>query len=120
MESGVIPDSSITASHYKRAEDFDRLPHYARLNSIRFWAAYIVNDPWIQVDLQDVVNVYGIQTQGDDGGGNTKYNYWISKLKVQTGVSVDDLMNVVNSNGTEVRSIRNSSNSSIKIRRRSR
>ena len=99
MESGSIPDSSITASHYKRGTDFDRFSFHARLNNpIRFWAAYRSQNPWIQVDLQETTQVFGIQTQGDNGADN----YWISKLKVQTGVSVEDLTNVVNSNGTEV------------------
>lgn len=98
MENGVIPDSSITASHYKKANDFDRLPHYARLNRPRFWAAYRSLNPWIQVDLQDIIDVYGIMTQGYDGN----HKYCVTKLQVQMGISVEELTNVANANGTQV------------------
>ena len=85
MASGDIPDSSITASSYSTHPDYDREPKYARLGGKKFWH----NDgndpePWIQVDLGSSYNVTGLQTEG-------LISYWVKKIKVQVGMTIEDL-----------------------------
>ncbi|KAM4044098.1 coagulation factor V [Anomaloglossus baeobatrachus] len=65
MESRIISDEQITASHYIDSWE----PKLARLNNVgsyNAWNAYLNKSslPWIQVDLQKVFLLSGIQTQG--------------------------------------------------------
>jgi len=69
MESGAIPDLSITASSYFNDQCY---PHEARLNkkyksNIEFGAWVVVHDKtgsWLQIDLENITTVSGIATQG--------------------------------------------------------
>ena len=99
MANGDIPDSSITASSYRKHADFDRLPRYARLGGVRFWMNDKKNDtkPWIQVDLVSSHNVTGLKAEGNDAGG--VYKYWVEQIKVQVGVAEGDLTFIEDTNG---------------------
>ena len=71
-----IPDGSIQASSEFSSAT---VPSYGRLNGNNYWVpADSDTDPWIQVDIGRLVNVYEIQTQGC-GGAN-----WVTTLKVST------------------------------------
>ncbi|XP_075710022.1 coagulation factor V [Rhinoderma darwinii] len=65
LASRVISDEQITASHYIDPWE----PKLARLNNVgsyNAWSAHLNKSslPWIQVDLQKVLLISGIQTQG--------------------------------------------------------
>lgn len=98
MESGDIPDSGITASSYHHHVQYDREPQYARLGGDKFWLSarsdFDVN-PWIQVDLGRKHMVTGLQTAGSS---DDKY-MWVEQIKVQVGVTEDNLMFVLSKNG---------------------
>ena len=86
MESGEIPDTSLSASTYfifNHAGGSDhREPKYARLNHpTTAWASDEGDDnPWIQVDLGEEKGVVGIKVQG--------WNiYWIEELKIATALA---------------------------------
>ena len=80
MESGAIPDSSITASS---SFDSRYLPHRARLNLKEMpsgWQSKTKGSgEWIQVDLGQVTYVTGIATQGAFNH-NTE---WMTSYSVQ-------------------------------------
>ena len=87
MTNGSIPDSSITASSYKKVSSFDRLPKYARLGRGRFWMSDDDDPmPWIQVDLISSHNVTGFMTKGHDLSG------WVEQIKVQVGNAEENLV----------------------------
>ena len=91
MESGTIPDASITASTYMvTSSGWNRLPQYARLGGNRFWAsAWNTQEPWIQVDLGSSYLVTGLLTEGKYG--SEPYQYWVQNIKVKVGFSEDGL-----------------------------
>ena len=91
MASSDIPDSSITASSYQNySSSWVRLPKYARLGGNRFWLSDGTDtNPWIQVDLDSRYNVSGLQTEGNYG--SDKYQYWVTQIKVQVGMIINDL-----------------------------
>ena len=98
MESGAIPDSSITASSYFSPSDGrdDRLPQYARLHSDRNWSSYGGDSqPWIQADLGSSHVVTGLQTSGTPG----EWSYWVEKIKVKVGMTEHSLVFIEDSNG---------------------
>ena len=86
MESGEIPDTSLTASSYFTYNHAGgptlREPKYARLNHpTNAWCADVGDDnPWIQVDLGEEKVVVGIQVQGG-------LTYWIEELKIATALA---------------------------------
>ncbi|XP_030847156.1 retinoschisin [Strongylocentrotus purpuratus] len=81
LESGAIPDSSLTASS---EWDTDHSPSRGRLNIARIgllrggWSAKI-NDlnQWIQVDLLETYNIVGVATQG-----RQDLAQWVTSFKV--------------------------------------
>ena len=78
MESGAIPDSSITASStYLPSYP----PHSARLNKNRLGWAPKTNaaGEWIQVDLGKVKEVTAVATQGE----NRVKSYWVKSYILQ-------------------------------------
>ena len=86
MESGKIPDSSLSASSYF-IYNYDggskhREPKYARLNQpTTAWASDVGDDnPWIRVDLGEEKGVVGIKVQGWK-------TYWIEELKIATALA---------------------------------
>ncbi|XP_066456094.1 coagulation factor V isoform X2 [Eleutherodactylus coqui] len=65
LESRIISDEQITASHYIDPWE----PKLARINNVgsyNAWSAHMNRSslPWIQVDLQKIFLISGIQTQG--------------------------------------------------------
>ncbi len=101
MQSGAIPDSSITASSYLRHDDGDRVPHNARLGGPRFWANGAGN-PWIQVDLKEPHTLTGIQTEGNYN--NDEYNFWVQEITLKSGMRSYSLSDIIQPNG-KVRTI---------------
>ena len=87
MANGAIPDSSITASSYQKHPHWNREPHYGRLqeDSRKFWGN-TGNDtePWIQVDLDSIHIVTGLQTEGNYA--DSTYQYWVKQIKVKIGM----------------------------------
>ena len=92
MSSNAIPDTSVTASSFNSASDWDREPKYARLGKVgRFWSsAPGDSEPWIQVDLGSSHQVIGLQTEGYLSTLRT--SYWIDQIKVQVGLVNDSLV----------------------------
>eukprot|EP00058_Branchiostoma_floridae_P020618 XP_002606108.1 hypothetical protein BRAFLDRAFT_88018 [Branchiostoma floridae] len=79
MESGAIPDGSITASStWGTAHE----PYRARLNGVAgvgAWAARLnVAGEWLQVDLGEVLRVTGTVTQGRNNNGQ-----WVMSFKLE-------------------------------------
>ena len=74
-----IPDSSIQASSEYNS---DHKAIYGRLHpSTHYWVPADADaQPWIEADLDHLVNVYGIQTQGAADG----FFYCVTTLKVST------------------------------------
>ncbi|XP_043928298.1 coagulation factor V isoform X2 [Protopterus annectens] len=68
MESGLIKNEQITATSFKPAWfGYSWAPHLARLNmkgNINAWQAKASNFQWLQIDLQQVMKITGIITQG--------------------------------------------------------
>ena len=85
MESGAIPNASLTSSSYHPHGDWDRLPIYARFGRRRFWAnSWSDSQPWIQVDLRGNYTVTGLLTKGNRQ--NYPWHYWVEQIKVQVGM----------------------------------
>ena len=86
MESGDIPDASLSASTYfiyiHAGGSTHREPKYARLNyPTNAWSSDVGDDnPWIQVDLGEEKSVVGIKVQSCG-------NYWIEELKIATALA---------------------------------
>ena len=100
MASGNIPDSSISASSYATASTWDREPKYARLGGNRYWISGSADsdpEPWIQVDLGRSYNVAGLQTEGNNGVDIWKF--WVTQIKVQVGMTLNDLSFIDNGQG---------------------
>ena len=95
MANGYIPDSSITASSHLSA---DHMPKYARLGGNKYWES-LADDtsPWIQVDLGSRYTVIGLQTEGHYW--SDKYQYWVTQIKVQVGMTEHDLSFIDDSQG---------------------
>ena len=91
MSSNAIPDTSLTASSFNPASNWDREPKYARLGKVgRFWSnARDDSGPWIQVDLGNNHRVTKLQTEGILGTSRT--SYWVEQIKVQVGLVQDSL-----------------------------
>ena len=71
IPDGSIQASSDSGSYYKASK--------GRLHGRPGWLPdYDDTQKWIQADIGRLVNVYGIQTQGDGTG------YWVTTLKVST------------------------------------
>ena len=82
MADGSISDSQITASSVFSKNN--RYSYEGRLNNNNYWATAEgqPSNPWIQVAFSSPVTIAAIQTQGASG-----YQYWVTKLQVQTGDS---------------------------------
>ncbi|XP_072016910.1 EGF-like repeat and discoidin I-like domain-containing protein 3 [Amphiura filiformis] len=97
VEDGRIGDEQITASSFYASHlNLHHAPQKARLNaqrtnsSIGAWcAAFDDANQWIQVDLNNAVVVNGVMIQGRGDG-----NYWVTKFRLQYGVTVNDLVYV--------------------------
>ena len=77
MEDETITNEQIYASSYFSNYD----PWQARLGNTRSWITETQNpsSPWIQVQLQNIVVITGIQTQG----GGYMNPYWVETLHVK-------------------------------------
>ena len=86
MESGKIPDSSLSESSFFTSTNtngvYPREPKYARLNHpTTAWASDEWDDnPWIQVDLGEEKSVVGIRVQG-------WHTYWIEERQIATALA---------------------------------
>ena len=83
MESGEIPDSSLSASSFFIAAGSNRRePKYARfIFNDTAWASDVGDDnPWIQVDLGEEKAVVAIKVQACS-------QYWIEELKIATALA---------------------------------
>ncbi|CAH1241242.1 FBN2 [Branchiostoma lanceolatum] len=94
MESGAIPDGSITASSYYS----NHPPYHARLNRASVagaWIAYSAVGQWLQVYLGEIKRVTGTIIQG-------RYNYdqWVTSYKLQYGVNWTTRVTYEDSDGT--------------------
>ena len=79
MESGLIPDSNITASTEKNANTAAK---NGRLNSGSSWCAETSDSaPYLQIDLQTLHIICAVSTQG-----NSQADQWVKtyKLKLST------------------------------------
>ena len=79
MESGLIPDSNITASTEKNATT---AAENGRLNSASSWCAETTDsNPYLQIDLQTLHIICAVSTQG-----NSQADQWVKtyKLKLST------------------------------------
>ncbi|XP_078603365.1 CUB and sushi domain-containing protein 3-like [Branchiostoma floridae x Branchiostoma japonicum] len=98
MESGAIPDDSITASSYW---DTDHEPYRGRLNGVDgvgAWAA-LTNTigEWLQVDLGEINRVTGTIIQGRDD----HYNQWVTSYKLQYSIDGISLTTYAGNDGPE-------------------
>ncbi|XP_071796321.1 retinoschisin-like [Asterias amurensis] len=86
MESGAIPDDSITASSEWGSSGYEAIR--ARLNTQEFvsaggWCKKTSDKtPWIQVDFESKVYITGLITQGRDLGEYPVYN-WVITFTVE-------------------------------------
>ncbi|XP_019639599.1 PREDICTED: uncharacterized protein LOC109481455 [Branchiostoma belcheri] len=80
MESGAIPDGSITASSYYYHE---YRPYYARLNGVRSYGCWLSGGSsvgqWLQVDLGEMKRVTGTIIQGQQRGAER----WVTSYKIR-------------------------------------
>ena len=93
MQSGAIPDSSITASSYLEHEVYDCRPHNSRLGQGGFniWLndyttlSALLFHPWIQVDFQSPHTLSGLQMEGYF---ESILNFaWVEEITLQTGLN---------------------------------
>ncbi|XP_072174633.1 lactadherin-like [Diadema setosum] len=97
LESGAIPDSSITASSYYNSEVY---PRFARLNGPHRWCSSESNtDQWLRIDLGEVFMVTGVITQGR---ANTER--WVTSIHISTSLNDIDWIFAIDplSNGPKV------------------
>ncbi|KAI8514078.1 hypothetical protein Bbelb_084020 [Branchiostoma belcheri] len=83
MESGTIPDGSITASEYA---DSSQLPYFGRLKETRGWGGWGPGHQrtgqWLQVDFGMMKHVTGILTQGGLFPAYTFHYSWVTSYKL--------------------------------------
>ena len=78
MESTEIRDNQISASSNY---DVNNRDIYARLNyPRRYWTPTFMDNsnPWVQIDLQTILTVDGIDTQGGGDGGSWVKTFTVS------------------------------------------
>ncbi|XP_066300020.1 uncharacterized protein [Branchiostoma lanceolatum] len=96
MESGAIPDGSITASSYYSSYP----PYHGRLNGVSpagSWIAYLsAVGQWLQVDLGKMTRVTATIIQG-----RYHYDQWVTSYKLQYGVDGITWLQYAGSDGTE-------------------
>ncbi|XP_071499232.1 EGF-like repeat and discoidin I-like domain-containing protein 3 [Diadema antillarum] len=84
LESGAIPDSSITASSYAHSEAY---PRFARLNGPHRWCSSQLNtDQWLQVQFESNYLVSGIVTQGRGAA----FDRYVTSYKISS--SIDNMV----------------------------
>ncbi|XP_071499233.1 lactadherin-like [Diadema antillarum] len=84
LESGAIPDSSITASSYFNSNVY---PRFARLNGPHEWCSRKSNtDQWLRVQFESNYLVSGIVTQGR----GTAYDRYVTSYKISS--SIDNMV----------------------------
>ncbi|XP_071509390.1 lactadherin-like [Diadema antillarum] len=89
LESGAIPDSSITASSYYSDPSVRHEPQYARLNGPQEWCTSELNtDQWLQVQFKSNYLVSGIVTQGRVTAAAN--DHYVTSYKISS--SVDNLV----------------------------
>ncbi|XP_035682843.1 neuropilin-1-like [Branchiostoma floridae] len=98
MESGVIPDSSITASSYYQA---DLEPYRARLNSVAGGGAWVAktrdNREILQVDLGEIKQVTVTIIQGRNIA-----DQWVKSYKLQYSTDGIDFWTYTDNDGSDM------------------
>ncbi|XP_078667328.1 lactadherin-like [Branchiostoma floridae x Branchiostoma belcheri] len=98
MESGAIPDDSITASSLEHVENHEF--YRARLNSFAGWGAWVpaykAVGEWLQVDLGETKPVTGTIAQGRGWGEQL-----VKKYKLQYSVNGTDWTTYASSDGSD-------------------
>ncbi|XP_066294609.1 uncharacterized protein [Branchiostoma lanceolatum] len=90
MESGAIPDESITSSAVYSESDSYR-PYNGRLNGVAgggAWIPYNIIGQWLQVDLGEMKRVMGTIIQG-----RLDYEHWVFPGNVYMNTPVTNLLN---------------------------
>ncbi|XP_066270902.1 EGF-like repeat and discoidin I-like domain-containing protein 3 [Branchiostoma lanceolatum] len=101
MESGAIPDGSITASSFYGPND---VPYYGRLNRIKdgAWSAWIAKyniiGQWLQVDLGEMKRVTGTIIQGRV----SSIAQWVTSYKLQYSTDRISWTTYTDSDGSEM------------------
>ncbi|XP_019614562.1 PREDICTED: LOW QUALITY PROTEIN: uncharacterized protein LOC109462448 [Branchiostoma belcheri] len=99
MESGAIPDGSITASSTKLN---DYLPYYARLHGLSGYGCWVPRSSnigeWLQVDLGEMKRVTGTVVQGQQW----LYPQWVKSYKLQYSADGANWTTYNDSDGTEM------------------
>ncbi|XP_078598352.1 neuropilin-2-like [Branchiostoma floridae x Branchiostoma japonicum] len=94
MQSGAIPDGSITASSSFSGQKYQ--PSTARLDGAYGWGtSNSAVEEWLQVDLGEIKKVTGTITQGVVGG------VWVKSYKLQHSTDGASWTTYANSEGTE-------------------
>lgn len=76
MESGDIPDESITASSQL---DSNHAPFFGRLHGSKAWcSAAGDDDPYIEIELHEEHSINALSTQGSSTDG-----VWSSKYRIE-------------------------------------
>ncbi|KAI8516619.1 hypothetical protein Bbelb_052000 [Branchiostoma belcheri] len=98
MESGSIPDGSITAS-----TSYYNEPYRARLNGVAgegAWSALTLDtSQWLQVDLGRIKSVSGTVIQGRRKDDRSQ---WVTSYKVQHSTSGTDWITYAGNDGVEM------------------
>eukprot|EP00058_Branchiostoma_floridae_P016422 XP_002601910.1 hypothetical protein BRAFLDRAFT_86394 [Branchiostoma floridae] len=115
MESGAIPDSSITASSFADGKP----PKDARLNGNSAWVPE--NDragEWLQVDLGEMMRIDGAITQGHSGSWVTEYvlQYSADGTSFTTHVGSDGSDKIFTANADDSTPVANLLNNPVEAR----
>ncbi|XP_078698289.1 uncharacterized protein LOC144925662 [Branchiostoma floridae x Branchiostoma belcheri] len=103
MESGAIPDASITAST-TWDDILYRQPHHARLNGVDGYGAWAARTntigQWLQVDLGMMMRVSGTIIQGRLYSSLERTD-WVTSFKLQYGVDGASWVTHADSDGSD-------------------
>lgn len=76
MESGDIPDESITASSQL---DSNHHPFFGRVHGLKAWCSAVGDDdPYIEIKLHEEHSITALSTQGSSADG-----IWSSKYRIE-------------------------------------
>ena len=78
MESGSIPDNSITASSEKNANTAAKNGRLNYISGSSLCAATSDSNPYLQIDLQTLHIICAVSTQG-----NSQADQWVKTYKLQ-------------------------------------
>lgn len=108
-KGGAIPDDSFTSSSFvtfisnvTRYYVKERQGKFARLNpeglTGAVWASHSTDiDPWIQVDLMDIMNITGMMAQGYNVSNKLQF---VSEIRVKYGMDSFSLKYIEDDQGS--------------------